>query len=39
MANVFSRSWEITKITFDVIKHDKELLIFPVLSFVFSALL
>ena len=38
MANVFSRSWEITKITFDVIKHDKELLIFPVLSFVFSAL-
>ncbi len=38
MSNAFSRSWEITKATFSVIKHDKELLLFPVLSMIFSLL-
>jgi hypothetical protein len=36
MSNVFSRSWEITKLSFGVIKKDKELLIFPILSSIFS---
>lgn len=35
---VFSRSWEITKLSFSVIKKDKEMLAFPVLSGVFSLL-
>ena len=38
MSNAFSRSWEITKATFSVIKHDKELLLFPILSMIFSLL-
>jgi hypothetical protein len=33
---VFSRSWEITKLSWDVIMKDKELLLFPVLSGIFS---
>ena len=41
MANVISRSWEITKLSFQVINHDKELLLFEVLagilSFIFLA--
>ncbi len=36
--NVFSRSWKLTKLSFGVIKKDKELFAFPVLSFVFSVL-
>ena len=36
MANVFSRSWEITKISFRVISKDKELLIYPILASIFS---
>lgn len=36
MAGVFARSWEITKLSFSVIKKDKELLAFPILSGVFS---
>ena len=35
---VFSRSWEITKISFRVIKKDKELLIYPFLAAIFSML-
>lgn len=38
MTNAFSRSWEITKITFDVIKKDKELLLFPLIGGIFSIL-
>lgn len=38
MPNVFSRSWEITKLSFDVIKKDRELLLFPLLAAVFSIL-
>ncbi|MHA1720792.1 MAG: DUF6159 family protein [Promethearchaeota archaeon] len=38
MSNVFSRSWEITKISFRVIGKDKELLIYPILSSIFSLL-
>ncbi len=38
MSNVFSRSWEITKLSFGVIKEDKELLIYPILSSIFSIL-
>ncbi|MBS3136040.1 hypothetical protein J4401_03695 [Candidatus Woesearchaeota archaeon] len=34
--SVFSRSWEITKLSFSVIKHDKELLLFPIMSGIFS---
>lgn len=33
---VFARSWEITKLSFGVIKQDKELLLFPLLSSIFS---
>ncbi len=33
---VLSRSWEITKLTFSVMKKEKELFIFPVLSVIFS---
>jgi hypothetical protein len=36
MDNPFSRSWEITKLSFGVIKHDKELLLFPILAIIFS---
>jgi hypothetical protein len=36
MAGVFSRSWEITKASFNVIKKDKELIWFPILSGIFS---
>ncbi len=36
--NVFSRSWQITKMSFGVIKKDKELLIYPILSAIFSGL-
>lgn len=38
MSNVFSRSWEITKLSFGVIKQDKELIIYPILSSFFSIL-
>ncbi|MBI4146628.1 hypothetical protein HY489_04805 [Candidatus Woesearchaeota archaeon] len=34
--NAFSRSWELTKLTFGVMRHDKELLLFPLLSGIFS---
>ena len=33
---VFSRSWEVTKLSFGIIKKDKEMLIFPILSSIFS---
>lgn len=36
MANAFSRSWEVTKLSFGVIKKDKEILFFPILSGIFS---
>ncbi|WP_258097465.1 DUF6159 family protein [Marinoscillum pacificum] len=36
--NVFSRSWQITKMSFRVINKDRELLAFALLSFVFSAI-
>ncbi|MEO7990915.1 MAG: DUF6159 family protein [Chryseolinea sp.] len=36
--NAFSRSWNITKLTFSVIDKDRELLGFALLSFVFSTL-
>jgi len=35
---VFSRSWEITKLSFDVINKDRELLLFPILAGFFSLL-
>ena len=38
MTNMFSRSWEITKLSFDVMKKDKELLLFPLFSIIFSML-
>ena len=38
MSNAFSRSWEITKLSFDVISKDKEMLLFPVLAGIFSLL-
>ena len=38
MDNVFSRSWALTKLSFGVIKEDKELLVFPFLSAFFSLL-
>jgi hypothetical protein len=34
--NAFSRSWTITKLSFAVINKDRELLVFALLSFVFS---
>jgi len=34
----FSRSWEITKLSFSVMKKDKELLLFPLLAGIFSIL-
>jgi hypothetical protein len=36
--NAFTRSWNITKLTFGVINKDRELLSFALLSFIFSAL-
>ncbi|HYD02922.1 MAG TPA: DUF6159 family protein, partial [Alphaproteobacteria bacterium] len=36
--NAFSRSWEITKLSFGVMKEDKELFLFPVLGGIFSIL-
>jgi hypothetical protein len=36
MFEIFSRSWEITKLSFGVVKRDKEMLWFPVLSGIFS---
>lgn len=33
---VFSRSWQLTKLSFSVIKQDKELLLFPLLAGIFS---
>lgn len=36
--NAFQRSWEITKLSFDVMMKDKELLLFPILGGVFSIL-
>ncbi len=35
---VFQRSWEITKLSFGVIKKDKELLLFPLLAGIFSSI-
>lgn len=39
MVGRFKRSWEITKLSFRVIRDDKELLAFPILSFIFSTIL
>jgi hypothetical protein len=36
--NAFSRSWEVTKLTFSVINKDRELLWFAFLSFIFSTI-
>ncbi len=36
--NAFSRSWNITKLTFGVINRDRELIWFALLSFIFSTL-
>lgn len=38
MVGVFSRSWQITKLTFSVIKKDKKLLLIPILSSIFSVI-
>ena len=38
MANAFSRSWGITKLSFGVIKKDKELILFPIMAFITSAI-
>jgi hypothetical protein len=38
MFEVFSRSWNITKLSFRVILQDKEMLLFPLLAGVFSLL-
>lgn len=36
--NAFTRSWELTKVTFDVINKDRELIWFALLSFIFSTI-
>jgi len=36
--NAFQRSWEITKLSFDVMKKDKELFLFPIIGGIFSVL-
>jgi len=36
--NAFSRSWKVTKMTFKIMREDKELLMFPVLASIFSIL-
>jgi hypothetical protein len=38
MSNAFTRSWEITKLSFNVMKADKELFLFPVVGGIFSML-
>ncbi len=38
MAGAFARSWETAKLSFGVIKKDKELLLFPILAGIFSIL-
>ncbi len=38
MFSVFERSWQLTKLSFSVIRQDKEMLLFPVLAGVFSLL-
>ena len=35
----FKRSWSITKKTFHVMGHDKEIMLFPILSVIFSIIL
>ena len=35
----FKRSWDLTKKTFHVMSHDKEIMLFPILSAVFSVIL
>jgi hypothetical protein len=37
--NAFQRSWEITKLSVDVMKKDPELLLFPIIGGIFSVLL
>jgi hypothetical protein len=39
IGNRFKRSWEITKKTFHVMKQDKEILLFPILSAITSLIL
>ena len=36
--NAFERSWEISKLSFDVLRQDKELFLFPILGGIFSLL-
>jgi hypothetical protein len=36
---VFGRSWELTKTSFRIVKEEKELIVFPILSILFSLLL
>lgn len=36
MANVFSRSWELTKATFGVINRDREIIFYPILAMLIS---
>jgi hypothetical protein len=36
--NVFSRSWQLTKLSFQVIKQDTEMLLFPLIGGIFSIL-
>lgn len=38
MFDVFGRSWHLTKLSFEVIRQDKEMLAFPLLSGIFSLL-
>lgn len=38
MFNSFSRSWELVKASYSVLKSDKELVIFPIVSFIGSVL-
>lgn len=38
MVEVFKRSWHITKLSFGVVRQDKEMLLFPVLAGIFSLL-
>jgi len=37
IADTFSRSWNITKITFRVMKQDKEIFLFPIISSILIA--
>ena len=39
MGSRFKRSWDIAKKTFNVMLHDKEILLFPILSSIFSVIL